>query len=472
MEYVVDRFIETHQLLKERSTVVLGVSGGPDSMALLHYFLQKRAKWQLRIVVAHVNHMLRGKQSKEDYMYVEQFCRNHNILFEGAHIDVNAYKRKHQLTTQMAARECRYQFFAGVMEKFEAEFLALGHHGDDQIETMLMRQVRGAIGYSRAGIPVKRPFATGMIIRPFLCLEKADIEQYIEKAGIIPRRDPSNEQDEYVRNRFRHVVLPFLKRENPKVHKRFQRQSELLLEDEELLLSMAKQQFHQIVKRKENGEFIVDVNDFQVMAVPLQRRVIQLILNYLYHFERTDVTNAHIDQILHLFYAKHPSRELHLPANVHVIRSYDRVTFTYIFSAQKASSFFYRVNLPFQIHLPDGVLIGDVTDKAPEISSRYAFVGDADEMKFPLTIRTRKAGDKMYPLGMKGSKKIKSIFIDEKIDKRKRDMIPIIEDANGNILWIVGVKRAKFGLVTTKTSQYVFIMYQANDGEDILQNGE
>ena len=187
MENVVDRFVEKHQLLKTGATVVIAVSGGPDSMALLHYFMQREKRWHLRLIVAHVNHMLRGKQSEADFHYVETFCQNRNLLFEGKHIDVSAYKQRYGLSTQVAARECRYQFFKDVMKKYEAEFLALGHHGDDQIETMVMRQVRGALGNARAGIPVKRSFANGMIIRPFLCLEKSEIEDYLERVNISPR---------------------------------------------------------------------------------------------------------------------------------------------------------------------------------------------------------------------------------------------------------------------------------------------
>lgn len=472
MEQIVDRFIEKHQLLKQGTTVVIGVSGGPDSMALLHYFLQRQAKWKLKIVAAHVNHMLRGEQSEEDYMYVEQFCQNRNILFEGVHIDVNAYKRKHNVTTQTAARACRYQFFANVMEKHHADFLALAHHGDDQIETMLMRQTLGAWGYSRAGIPVKRSFAKGMIIRPFLCVDKTAIEQYIEQAGIIPRRDPSNESDKYVRNRFRHAVLPFLKKENPKVHERFQQQSEWIAEDETFLFSLAEKKFHELVKQSDNRELTVDVNAFQSVAIPLQRRIIQLILNYLYHFEHTDITYVHIEQILRLFHIDHSSRMLQLPANVQVIRSYDHVMFTNRIIDQKSSRFFHQVRLPFHLKLPYGVMTGEIVTQLPEVSSLNIFVGDVDEIKLPLTVRSREAGDRMYPLGMQGSKKVKTILIDEKIDRHKRDLIPIVEDADGNILWIAGVKRAKFGLVSDKTSKYLYIKYQAFNREDLYLDGD
>jgi len=472
MEQIVDRFIEKHQLLKQGATVVIGVSGGPDSMALLHYFLRRQAKWKLTIVAAHVNHMLRGEQSKEDYLYVEQFCRNRNILFEGVHIDVNAYKRKHNVTTQAAARACRYQFFANVMEKHQADFLALAHHGDDQIETMLMRQTLGAWGFSRAGIPVKRPFAKGMIIRPFLCVEKTAIEQYIEQAGIVPRQDPSNESGKYVRNRFRHAVLPFLKQENPKVHEKFQQQSEWITEDETFLFSLAEQKFHELVQERDDREFIVDVNAFQSIAIPLQRRIIQLILNYLYHFEHTDVTYVHIEQILRLFHVDHSSRMLQLPANVQVIRSYDHVTFTNRIIDQKQSRFFHRVDLPFHLTLPQGVMTGEIVTQLPEADSLNVFVGDIDAIKLPLTVRSREAGDRIYPMGMHGSKKVKAVLIDEKIERCRRDLIPIVEDANGNILWIAGVKRAKFGLVSDKTSKYLYIKYQAYNGEELNLDGD
>lgn len=476
MEHVVDRFVQKHQLLTKESTVVVGVSGGPDSMALLHYILNRKQSFSLQIVVAHVNHMLRGNESLADYEYVEQFCRNCNILFEGAHIDVNAYKKEHQLTTQVAARKCRYQFFSEVMKKYSAECLALGHHGDDQIETMLMRQTRGAIGFARAGIPVKRPFANGTVIRPLLCLEKAEIEHYIKQAGIEPRRDPSNEENDYMRNRFRHTVLPFLKRENPKVHERFQQQSEDLYSDEQVLMEEAERLFDIVVERHNQDELIVDVQRFLSIAIALQRRVVQLILNCLYQSDFTYVTNVHIDQIIHLFMNKHPSRTLHLPANLYVIRSYNRVTFTFTM-INKKREFSFRVQPPFEINLPCGKLTGKISDTMPEVLNPNVFVGDAHAFEWPLTVRTRKPGDRMHPQGMDGSKKLKSIFIDEKIERQRRDFIPVIEDASGKIIWIPSVKRAKFGLVSNETRKFLFLSYEMNDGfslsrEDTLQHGK
>ena len=136
-------------------------------------------------------------------------------------------------STELAARKLRYGFFGEVMKKYECTILVLGHHGDDQVETMLMRLTRGATGKARAGIPIKRAFQNGLIVRPFLVVTKEEINEYAVQHQLEPRLDPSNEEDDYVRNRFRHHVLPFLKQENPLVHEQFQRFSEEIYEDED-----------------------------------------------------------------------------------------------------------------------------------------------------------------------------------------------------------------------------------------------
>ena len=184
--------------------------------------------------------MFRGEESYEDYRFVEKTCQEWNIPFEGKRINVPAYMEQTGESSQLAARNLRYAFFEEVMKKYQLSILALGHHGDDQIETMLMRLTRGASGMARAGIAVKRPFLNGEIIRPFLVVTKEEINAYASRYKLTPRMDPSNEHNDYVRNRFRHDVLPALKRENPKVHEHFQRFSEELTEDEQLLQQMTE----------------------------------------------------------------------------------------------------------------------------------------------------------------------------------------------------------------------------------------
>ena len=460
----VDRFIRKHALIQKGATVLVGVSGGPDSMALLHYLLEKRAVWRLTLVAVHVNHLLRGDESKRDQQYVESFCHKNDILFAGTEIDVQSYKEKHHLSVQVAARECRYRFFAEMMETYHADYLALGHHGDDQIETMLMRQVRGAFGIALAGIPVKREFSGGFLIRPFLCLSKEEIEHYLKEKGIKPRRDSSNDRDDYVRNRFRHELLPFLKKENPNVHLRFQQQSETIFRDESHLMNAAKKEFKNVIEKNKQGDFIVHLLSFQTIAPALQRRVIHLLLNCLYPSMPKTLSFIHIEQIMQLFLSESPSGRLHLPDGLRVIRSYDRA----LFSFQKETDRHYRFifDIPSTLVLPEGILRGRITSTMPDITDeRSDFFADADQIVFPLTVRSRKAGDRMTLKGMNGTKKIKDIFIDEKIDRNKRTVIPVVEDAKGRILWLAGVKRSKIALVTAKTVRFLHLSYDEFDGD-------
>ena len=274
--------IKKNHLLEKGSTIVVGVSGGPDSLALIHLLNKFKDKWELKLVVAHVDHMFRGEQSKEEMLFVLDYCKELNIMCEAKQIDVTAYAAQHQLSSQVASRECRYAFFKEVLDKHQSRYLALGHHGDDQVETILMRMVRGSTGEALAGIQIKRKFHNGYIIRPLLANTKEQILSYCDENHLVPRFDPSNDKTDYTRNRFRKYMLPFLKEENPLVHERFQHFSETFLEDETYLQVLTQQQMNTVLKRKEKSVVEIDINLFLNLPLPLQRRGIQLILNYLY----------------------------------------------------------------------------------------------------------------------------------------------------------------------------------------------
>ena len=183
------------------------------------------------------------------------------------------------------------------MEKDNIPNLALGHHGDDQIETILMRLTRGSELKAAAGIQVKRPFATGTIIRPFLCVTKAEIEDYIQRNNLKPVYDHTNQLDIYTRNRFRNHILPFLKSENKNVHIHFQQFSEQMLEDEKFLMDLAKETYNKVVNKEcKMVTYLLNLIEFKKAPFPLQRRCIQLILNYLYKGKLPkDLTSIHID---------------------------------------------------------------------------------------------------------------------------------------------------------------------------------
>ncbi|HHY75113.1 MAG TPA: tRNA lysidine(34) synthetase TilS [Bacillus bacterium] len=461
----VEQFIEKHRLLTKESVVVVGVSGGSDSIALLHYLWTIKDKWALTIIAAHVDHMFRGEESYQDLLFVKAFCEDYHIQFEGTSVDVPAYMKMHNVSVQVAARECRYDFYNRVLEKYNADYLALAHHGDDQVETMLMRMVRGSYGKALAGIPVRRDFHRATIIRPFLCLTKVEIEQYIDECNLSYRLDPSNKQDDYQRNRFRHHILPLLKKENPNVSERFQAISELLFEDQKLLDEYAARELEKIIIEKTGTKAVFLINKFQDMPISLQRRAIHLILKYLYKGIPSNLATIHINQLLSLLNHKHPSGTLHFPKGMIVIKSYNECTLTIEKDEKQQLFFSYSLSVPGEVYITeDSSIKAEWIQSIPEnIDGIDFFICNPEEIAFPLHIRNRKTGDRMTLKGMSGTKKIKDIFIDEKLPRDKRDSWPIVEDANGQILWLPLLKKSAFSLRKQHSEQcksHYFLLLQ------------
>ncbi|HLR79499.1 MAG TPA: tRNA lysidine(34) synthetase TilS [Bacillota bacterium] len=444
MEQVVGEFMRKHRLLKHQATVLIGVSGGPDSMALLHFYHSIRKRWGLRVIALSMNHQLRGKEGLEDLRYVKQMCNEWEIEYVGTSLNVPAYQKKHRVSTQVAAREVRYQFFREQMEKYEADYLALGHHGDDQIETMIMHFTRTANSASFLGIPVKRRFASGWIVRPLLCVTKQTLESYCRKHDIRPKIDPSNEETDYTRNYFRKHVVPILKGKNHNLHVTIQRLSETLHDDELFMKSEAKRMVTKIIKKDEDGKSVrFKIAAFKSYPTALQRRAYHLILNYLYDELPKNLSYIHEDDFFRLLESKAGHVQIDFPRDLKVKRSYEQIILSFESSYLQDPSFHKTIDVPGKTELPDGSIISATYMDEMDIraDSRYTYVCAVEQVSFPLHIRTRQAGDRMTWKGLNGSKKIKDIFIDAKIPSHKRYSWPIVTDNNGKILWLVGLKK-------------------------------
>ena len=455
----VTQFIDKYELIKNGDRLVIGVSGGPDSIALLHVLWKMKDQYNLSLVVAHVDHMLRGKESNEDFLYVEKICSSLHIPFEGTQIDVAAYKKKHHMSTQEAARECRYQFFKTVMDQYQYDKLVLAHHGDDQVETMLMRLVRGSFVSGLAGIPVKRAFAGGEIIRPFLRLSKAEIEEYCQQEGLKPRLDSSNLKDDYVRNRLRHHVLPYLKRENPKIHERVQYISEVLQQEDQLLEQLTEEAVTSVITEKKKTEITFSIPRLQSLPFPLQRRGIHLILKYLYKEKISYIQSIHIEKVLSLLAGEHPSSRVDLPLGLQALRSYHICKLT--FHPPHVESYHYTLKVPGHIDLPGGYRItATILDEFPQgKTNRNFFVCDPNNITLPIVVRTRQPGDRMTIKGMNGTKKVKDIFIDSKVPRERRDHWPIVLDSDDRLLWLPGLKKSSYATSENNLSKYILLEY-------------
>jgi tRNA(Ile)-lysidine synthase len=458
MEEKIHQFISKHQLFNRGSTIIIGVSGGPDSLALLHFLWRFKDRSGWNIVAAHVDHMFRKEQSEEEMKFVRSYCQEIGVICEAIQIDVRKYQEEKGLSGQLAARECRYAFFQDIMKKYNATYLALAQHGDDQIETILMRLVRGATGKAQAGIQSKRIFGNGFVVRPFLTVNKENILSYCEKYSLSPRFDPSNQKETYTRNRFRKSVLPFLKQENPNVHALFQKFSEGQLEDERFLEELTEERMNTVIKKKGKRFVEISIKAFHDLPIPLQRRGLQLILNYLYETLPSSLSSLHIEQIMNLLLNGNPSGSLHFPKGLIVKRSYDFCIFT--FEEEKVYTYAYHLMNGDKILLPNGNEIWVETVSCyPKAVDNQMLILDSS-ISFPLTVRSRKQGDRIDLKGMNGSKKIKDIFIDKKIPLHERDSWPIVENKEGEILWLPGLKKSRYEAVDKKKLSYKVLHYK------------
>ncbi|WP_156290005.1 tRNA lysidine(34) synthetase TilS [Oceanobacillus salinisoli] len=467
MKQSVFNFIKKHHMLQNGATVLVGVSGGADSMALLHFLYHNRQRWGLHIVAVSLDHQLRGEESRLDVEFVRDTCQEWGIPFVSDSLHVPAYKEEKGLGTEVAARELRYQFFAQQMETLQADYLALGHHGDDQIETMLMSLTRSASSTAFSGIPVKRPFSGGWIIRPFLCTTKADIEIYCKEHGITYRTDETNFDTAYTRNFFRKHLLPLIKEKNNNIHTTIQYLSETRHEDESFLQEKAKEIVREMVvldSQKHRATFKIDA--FKKQAQALQRRALHLILNYLYGDLPYDLSYMHEEAFFSLLETEKGNNRIDFPFQLRVEKSYEEVLFYFPDESTQDYSYHKILHVPGEIVLPDGAVIISAEANHKVKQEKLSYGVNAGQVALPLHIRTRKPGDRMSWKGLNGSKKIKDIFIDEKIPISKRNSWPILVDNNDDILWLIGLKKGN-PTSEQKDGQWIQVQYRAGSSRRI-----
>ncbi|SEU10313.1 tRNA(Ile)-lysidine synthase [Salinibacillus kushneri] len=446
-------FCHKHQLFQEGDHIFIAVSGGADSLALLHFFISIRDRYQLTVTALTLDHQLRGEASRQDVQFVEEMCQKWEVECISKSLDVMQYQARHKLGVEEAAREVRYQYFEDELSQKPNPILAMGHHGDDQIETMFMQLTRGVFP---KGVPSKRSFANGWIIRPFLCLTKQEIQLYCDDHQLEPRYDETNADEVYTRNAFRKRIIPFIKKYNPSIHQSLQNMSEYMYEDEKFLFYQAEKMVEDCVQTGNKPDDIkVDLNQLKAHPRPLQRRTFHLILSYLYRKKGIDFSSIHVENLLYLLETNKPNLHLDFPGGLKVMKVYDHLVLT--FTENEIHTYHKAIYPGESLILPNGIeLTVQVEDlmEIPEENTRYEFVCDVSHVTFPLIIRTREKGDKMKVRGLGGRKKIKDIFIDEKIPKQEREIWPIVTDNQGKILWLAGLKK---GEVKSSTSNHKWL---------------
>ncbi len=426
--------IENSFSFNENDIIVIGCSAGPDSMALVDMLLKIRKKYHLLLIIAHVNHNVRV-ESIEEAEYVKCYCEKNKIIFETMTIEEYGDDN-----FENEARTIRYNFFDNIVKKYTADYLMTAHHGDDLIETIMMRIVRGSNLNGYSGFKKIVDMNGYLIVRPLLDYTKEELEQYNIENGVKYFIDRTNNSDKYTRNRYRKYILPFLKDEDKNVHLKFLKFSETL---ERASLFINKER-DRALKRVFDGNFIL-ISKFKEEDEYLQREILYYLLSDFYQDDLILVGDKHIDLIMNLIYSKKANSFINLPNQVVANKCYDMLELKR--DTEEITS--YEIEFDNYITLPNGHTIERVYDIDGNNNSICRL--NSDDVYLPLIVRTRKIGDKIMVKGLNGTKKVKDIFIDKKLNLALRDSWPIVVDSKGQIVWIPGIKKSKFDKKVTES---------------------
>lgn len=445
------RTIEVHRLFNAGDTVIVAVSGGADSAALLD-MLVSLEYLRLNIVLAHLNHGLRGAESDGDADFVAGLALRYGLPLEAGAADVREMGRLRGLSLEEAGRAARYEWFDELAEKHGAQRVALGHHADDQAETFLLRLLRGA---GTTGLCGMRPLAAGRYVRPLLGLSRAEIVAYLELRGLSWRNDSSNGDTNFLRNRIRHECLPYLASYNPAIAERLNAAAEILAADEAVLETLTDQVFGRLSSIGSSG---VSLNlpptraELAGVRFRLYRRAVLTLKGDL-----ARISGSHLKQIDELVSSARVNGGLSLPGGLKVRRSYETLHFSLPVQESGAWSREVLIEGPGRYPLPCGGTLTvrmtappDAWESVP--ASRAYF--DPRRTPFPWNVRTFRPGDRFRPFGMKGSKKVKDYFIDAKVPATLRRDLPLLFRGD-ELLWVCGLRVAEAGRINSGSLEVV-----------------
>ncbi|MEW6671238.1 MAG: tRNA lysidine(34) synthetase TilS [Thermodesulfobacteriota bacterium] len=433
-------------------SVLVGVSGGPDSVALLHVLNILARQLSINLGVAHLNHSLRQKDSDQDAAFVEALANKLNLPCYIHKADTRAYQRRHRLSTEEAARQLRYAYYNSVAETHRFDKVAVAHHSDDNAELVLMSLFRGSGPLGIAGIP---PVRHAMIVRPFIEVGRAEIMDFLNRNGLQYVYDRSNEDDRFLRNKVRRQLVPLLKKEyNPMVVDALNRVSAILRSEDEWMEAMLTPLYDQAVAAVREDQTVLLVTRLR----PLPEAAVRRIVRRAVAAAKGDLRRISFKHIRAITGLMGPARtgRLDLPDRISVRRDGDHLVFSkesiplrLIEGASGATrSTATEPAYEYEIGGPETVLVREIgrylkfeafEGNRPDIrqSGHSAAFFDMDRLHFPLKIRNVRPGDRFTPLGMTGSQKVKKYFIDNKVPRAERYRCPLLLSA-GKIIWVAG----------------------------------
>lgn len=443
--------INQYHMLEEGDKVVIGISGGPDSVALLHILLKLQPRFKLILYLAHMNHLLR-EEAKEEALFVKKLAKSVKLplIMEERNVLQDSSKN---LSLQQKARKIRYEFLIQTAKKLNATKIALAHHEDDNIETILLWLMRGCGAEGIKGIPPRRKINEGLyIIRPLIKNTKQEIQDYLQLHKLSFKIDASNFKKNYCRNKIRLELLLQLKKYNPKIKEALNRLATLWNQDNEYLNLLAIE-----AKNKVLEEGRIDLKKFTLLHQAIQSRILRQLIEEV-KGNLQGISWRHIEAIIKLI--KKGQGRLDLPSNIKVEREYERLMIYQGKREEIRKGEERYLKIPGVTEVDELKIETQVITKeslSPKFSLSSEAYLDYDKVKLPLLLRHRKKGDKFHPYGMTGSKKIKDYFIDLKVPKRERDKIYLLEDQEG-IIWVMSPNRIDERVKVTNATKNVMVI--------------
>ena len=425
--------IKKYSMLSSKDNVLVALSGGPDSVLLLHVLNNLKEEFKLNLHALYIDHGLRPEETPLEIEFCRKLCETLGIHFIKKSVDVKSFAKEKAMNRQAAARELRYRVFEEMAFEIKVNKIAMGHTADDQAETLLMRLLRGSGPIGLSGIPPVRE----MFIRPLIEIQRQEINRYLKEEKVDFIVDSSNLKRDYVRNKIRLSLIPMMKEINPNIIETLLRTTAILREEERHFDIIVLKTLMRLISRKSDSRIELFLAPLEAMDKVILRRVLRRVIDETKGLR--GIGFIHVEDIIELIRNGRTGDKLYLPKDIRVIKDYSTLIFT---TEPLVKLDTYTLEVPGEIHLQEAeVLIkaSILESKDSEIKDTVAYF-DSEKLSFPLIVRSRKRGDFFYPLGFGKKKKLQDFFVDEKVPRDERDKIPLIV-SGGDIIWISGYRQ-------------------------------
>jgi tRNA(Ile)-lysidine synthase len=429
----VKQTIKKYTLLEKGERVVVALSGGPDSTALLTVLAPIAQELDLSLIIAHFNHGLRGTESDEDEKFARDLSEKMGLAFVSAKMDLR--KRKKGLSPEDFYRRQRYDFLNKISEDYQAQKIALGHNLQDQAETVLLNILRGS---GLEGLKGFLPMRDGKFIRPLIEISRREIISFLNEAGIPYRQDSSNKNKIYLRNQIRFELIPYLKEKfNPKIEENLAQMAEILRPEDEFIRQHVTHALKSSVIERQQDRILLKIADINKLHPAIRWRLFKTLLESL-NPAKNGFSFIHIKSLDNLAQKCETGKKVDLSLGIEARREYDNLILERKKVCSKQMKYEYNMNIPGSLYVKERKLTISselATKENVDFSGKNQVYLDLDKIQQPVIIRNRRNGDWFQPLGMQGRQKIKTFFIDHKMPRYERNEIILLVDRL-SVIWI------------------------------------